>query len=110
MEKLHEMFAALEDVPDSFEAFSDFAVGRRYAEDVWDLDLFAAAGPFSHPVLILHGDKDEEVPYSYSERAAALYTDAQLICKYGAGHNFINGYFDGVMDDILRFLRGFYGR
>lgn len=43
---------------------------------------------FEGPVLIIHGDADETVPFSYAEKAAKLYKDAELVPIHGDDHCF----------------------
>ena len=46
-------------------------------------DVAAIAGP----VLLLHGDRDELIPYSHSERLQAVAQSGQLVLVPGAAHN-----------------------
>jgi len=39
-------------------------------------------------VLIIHGDADETVPFSYAEKAAKLYKNAELVPIHGDDHCF----------------------
>ena len=41
---------------------------------------------YEGPVLIIHGDEDEAVPYSYGEKAAKLYKNAKLVTIHGDDH------------------------
>ena len=43
---------------------------------------------FKGRVLIVHGDEDETVPFSYAQKAAELYADAKLVTVRGADHCF----------------------
>ena len=43
---------------------------------------------FEGPVLIIHGDADETVPFSYAEKAAKLYKNAELVLIHGDDHCF----------------------
>ena len=83
------MFRDKADVPARFGLFDDFiTVGRNYAEDVWDYDIYREIGHFTGPVLILHGDADDKVPLSYSSRALDAYRRAELRVIKGQGHGF----------------------
>ena len=55
-------------------------------------------------VLIIHGDADETVPYSYAEKAAELYSNAELINIHGADHCF-TGHTDELADAIRQFFK-----
>ena len=41
---------------------------------------------YEGPVLIIHGDEDEAVPYSDGEKAAKLYKNAKLVTIHGDDH------------------------
>jgi hypothetical protein len=43
---------------------------------------------FKGPVLIIHGDDDETVPYLYAEKAEKLYKNAKLVPIHGDDHCF----------------------
>lgn len=63
-------------------------IGRVYNEDAVSFDIYDVIGAFKGKVLIIHGDADEVVPLSYSERAVECYDDAWLMVMPGAGHGF----------------------
>ncbi len=65
------------------------AVSRKYNEDAVSFDLYDLIGAYTGPVLILHGDKDPIVPLRYSERAAEVFPNAELIVMPGQGHGFM---------------------
>jgi pimeloyl-ACP methyl ester carboxylesterase len=53
-------------------------VGKNYASDMWDYDVYKAMENYEKKVLILHGNRDGIVDVSYSEQAAENYPDAEL--------------------------------
>jgi pimeloyl-ACP methyl ester carboxylesterase len=60
---------------------------------------------FEGPVLIIHGDADETVPFSYAEKAAKLYKNAELVPIHGDDHCFtkhLNEMADAVRTFFLR--------
>ncbi len=60
---------------------------------------------FEGPVLIIHGDADETVPFSYAEKAAKLYKNAELVPIHGDDHCFtkhLNEMTDAVRAFFLR--------
>lgn len=63
-------------------------IGQKYSVDVYNLDPFKEIIAYTKDVLIIHGDQDELVPISYSQRAVKAYTKARLITIQGAGHGF----------------------
>ena len=55
------------------------------------------------PVLIVHGDKDEAVPYEYGKKAAELYKNAKLVTIEGDDHCY-NAHLDRVTAAVKEFL------
>lgn len=101
---VHWEFDSLDEVPDQFMFNGWILVGRNYASDVWDYDVFGEMKNFEKPVLILHGDRDMTVDISYSERAAENYPDAEFHVLRSAGHGFYGRSFDTAMEYILDYL------
>ena len=93
-DQLHKDFASLEDVPETFTYIGWIKVGKIYAEDAWNYDVYHEIGAYKGPVLILHGDSDTTVPMSYSERAQKVYQNAELDVIEGGGHEFFGNAFD----------------
>lgn len=80
-------------------------MGRNYAADVLDYDVYADAASYEKELLILHGDQDGIVDLSYSQRALEEYPAAELNVIKGAGHGFSGSDFDLAMGYILDYLR-----
>lgn len=66
-----------ENIPDIIET-PRMRLGRKFAEDVINMDAFECCKHFSKPVLIVHGIEDYVVTVDYSEKAAVLYKDCTL--------------------------------
>ena len=81
----HERFASKEEITDVCEAFN-LNISRKYYEDVWDLDIYSKIAEFNKPVLIMHGDNDQMVPYEYGVRAGEAYPDAKFVTFEGEVH------------------------
>ncbi len=79
---------------DWFEISGDYI---RTAQMIHVEDMISR---YKGKVVVIHGDKDETVPYHYGEKAAELYTDAELITIHGADHCYI-----GQLDDLKSALR-----
>ena len=97
-----DKFASKEAVTES--TFLDVKLGKRYYQDIWDQDVYAEIAKYPGPVLLLHGDQDEIVPLSYSEKAAAVFKNVEYHIIHGEGHSFYNE--AGRMADqmILEFI------
>lgn len=87
---LHSLYTSLDAVPQDY-SFLGCALGRVYAQDMWDYDVYTEIAGYTAPVLIVHGSDDLVVPYRYSERARTTYPDAELVRIDGAGHGFDEG-------------------
>lgn len=66
-------------------------VGRQYADDVYDLDVYCQIAKYTGMVLILHGSNDNMVPLHYSQKAEQEYKNARLVVLPGAGHGIYSG-------------------
>ena len=79
-------------------------LGRRYAEDVWDLDVAGELRGLKAPVLIVHGTEDRDVPLAVSRQAVTWPADARLVPVAGAGHGFDGDHFGTAMGALTQFL------
>ena len=59
---------------------------------------------YNGPVLIVHGDQDEAVPYEYGKKAAELYKNARLVTIEGDDHCY-NNHLDKVTAAVQEFLK-----
>ena len=82
---------------DSWELSGDYI---RVAQTIHVKDEIAR---YEGPVVIIHGDADETVPYSYAEKAAELYKNATLIPIHGDDHCFTK-HLDQMADAIRKFF------
>lgn len=82
-----ERFASVADIPDTYYHMW-MTVGRVFAEDLLDYDIYEAISAYKKDVLLIHGDADSIVPLSYSEKAVEIYDSARLEVLPGAGHGF----------------------
>ena len=59
---------------------------------------------YNGPVLIVHGDQDEAVPYEYGKKAAELYKNARLVTIEGDDHCY-NKHLDKMTAAVQEFLK-----
>lgn len=81
----------------NWELLGDYA---RVAQTIHVEDEIAR---YDGPVLIIHGDADEAVPYSYSVKAQKLYKNAKLVTIEGDDHCFTKH-----MDKMAEAIRNFF--
>ncbi|HEU5031782.1 MAG TPA: alpha/beta hydrolase [Spirillospora sp.] len=75
----------LEDLPDPFTSL----LGGADPASADAASPVTYAGPSAPPFLLVHGTGDRVVPFSQSERLAALLDDAELVPVEGADHVFM---------------------
>ena len=91
-------------IPDAVKT-DDWELSGDYARVAQTIHVEDEIARFDGPVLIIHGDKDETVPYAYSEKAQKLYRNAKLIPVRGDDHCF-NEHKDEMADAIRQFFTG----
>lgn len=105
VDEVHARFASEADVPQTADLMNGWmTVGRNYATDVWDYDVYGTIGAYAGPVLIGHGTADTTVDISYSQRAAQTYPKAEFHAIDGAGHSFAGSDFVTVAGYVQDFL------
>ena len=93
------------DIPDTTFVWG-VPLGRRFFEEVREVDVDSTMMRYKREVLIVHGDKDSVVPLDYSRRALCRYPNARLKIISGAGHGFKGDY----LDEFCKYLRSFLQR
>lgn len=83
-------------------------VSAGFLDDVLSLDIYAKAAAYNKNVLILHGNKDQTVPISASEKYLEIYeTRAVLHTIEGGDHTFNKkAWEEEVLDYTLGFFEG----
>lgn len=99
----NEQFESVEDIPDTYHLMW-MTVGRVFAEDLLDYDIYEAISAYKKDVLLIHGDADSIVPLSYSEKAVEAYVSARLEILPGAGHGFYGSDAEQAVDWIQEYL------
>ena len=100
---VQERFDSTEDIPDTYYHMW-MTVGRVFAEDLLDYDIYEAISAYTKDVLLIHGDADGIVPLSYSEKAVEVYESARLEVLPGAGHGFSGEDTGQAIDWMLEYL------
>ena len=104
-ESMHAMFPSKEAVPEEFDMFGGWIhVGRNYATDIWDLDIYAELAEYQGDVLLLHGDRDTTVDISVSEKAAEIIPNCEFYTIKGGGHEFFGRHLEDAIEHILAFM------
>ena len=97
-------YPKLSDIPEVTELWG-VKMGRRFFEEIHDMNTFKIIGKYRGPVLIVQGDKDQVVLIDDSKRAQKLYKDARLHIIPGAGHGFKPKEFQEEAGQLEKFLK-----
>lgn len=103
VDQTKERFSSVEDIPDTYFSLW-MTVGRAYAEKLLDYDIYEDISAYDKDVLLIHGDADDIVPLSYSERALEVYSSARLEILPGAGHGFYGSDAEQAVTWMLEYL------
>lgn len=103
VEDAQKRFETTADIPDTYHNMW-MTVGRVFAEDLLDYDIYEAISAYQRDVLLIHGDADSIVPLSYSEKAVEAYDSARLEVLPGAGHGFSGRDASQTISWILEYL------
>lgn len=103
VDQTKERFDSVEDIPDTYFSLW-MTVGRVYAENLLDYDIYEVIQNYDKDVLLIHGDADSIVPLSYSERAVEVYESARLEVLPGAGHGFYGSDAEQAVTWMLEYL------
>ncbi|MDE7308537.1 MAG: alpha/beta fold hydrolase [Lachnospiraceae bacterium] len=94
----------IEKIPETVD-FWGLKLGRNFFTDIHDFYTFDNIGSYDKDVLILHGDRDEIVPLSYSVEAQKKYPHAELITMNGEGHGFSPTGANTAKEKVLEYLQ-----
>lgn len=104
-EDVHKLYDRLEDVPVEYDINGWITVGKNYAEDIWDLDVYEKLSEYKGSVLMIHGDSDQIVGVYYAEAAADVLDNCEFHIISGAYHGFGGDDFETAMGYILNYLK-----
>ena len=75
-----------ENIPEELETGDGWVLGGNYLRAAQMIHVEDAAARYTGPVLLVHGDADEVVPYRYGVETAQAYQDARLVTIPGDTH------------------------
>lgn len=93
-------------IPDEFVQNGENVLSGNYIRVAQTLHVEDEIERYKGPVLIVHGDEDEAVPYEYGVKAAELYSNAKLVTIKGDTHCFDN-HLDEMTAAVQEFLLDF---
>ena len=90
-------------IPDEFTQDESNVLSGNYVRVAQTIHVEDEIERYKGPVLIVHGDEDEAVPYEYGVRASELYSNAKLVTVKGDDHCF-NHHLDQMTNAVREFL------
>ena len=63
-------------------------VGRDYLQTTQQIPVYEESAKYTGPVLVLHSQDDQLVPYQYGKQMSEVYQNAHLETLHGFDHNF----------------------
>lgn len=88
-----------------FVYYKDFRVGKKLVEEMLKIHPIEELKKLRMPILFVHGDKDQSVPYEESVSYAKI-LNSKLVTIKGSGHGFFDNEQDlaqavGAVDDFF---------
>ncbi len=92
-----------DNIPDELISEEGWALNGNYLRAAQMIRVEDAISRYTGPVLLIHADTDEVVPYSCAEEAARLYRNARLVTIPDDTHCYDN-HLEIVLDAIREWL------
>lgn len=86
-----------------YSDFGDWGLCGDYIRVAQTIHVEDEIERFDKPVLIIHGDEDAVVSYSYAQKAQKLYKNAKLVPIHGADHCY-EGHIEELTDAVYSFF------
>lgn len=95
-----------ENPPETIGEPGGMVLGRRYAMDVRDMDVFSALAAYTGDVMIIHGTKDDVVSADYALRMKQRYRPGQCELQFidGGGHGFTEKQNEAMLRAVSAYL------
>ena len=90
-------------IPEVLVADDGWELSGNYIRVAQTIHVEDEIARYDGPVLIVHGDEDEAVPYEYAPKAQKLYKNAKLVTIAGDDHCY-GRHLDQVCEAIKEFL------
>lgn len=89
--------------PEYITLSNGLKVGRAFLETTQHLPIYEISSQYTGPVLIVHSQDDQLVPYRYAVEYSQVFPHATLITLHGFDHNFTQGTpaVDKIVTDFL---------
>ncbi len=96
------------DPPEYVELFGTQRLGRAFIKTAFSLPIYETAANYQGPALIIHGNADRIVPYTYGERYHHLWKGSEYVMQEYYDHGFSQNVYrttDIASEFLLRKLK-----
>ena len=96
------------DPPEYVELWGNQRLGRKYITTAFSLPIYETSANYQGPALIIHGNADRVVPYTYGERFHQQWKGSEYILQEYFDHGFSQNVYrttDLVSQFLIRTLR-----
>lgn len=90
------------------ELWGGLKLGRQYIRSAFTLPIYETAAKYQGPALIIHGNADRVVPYTYGERFHKIWPKSELVIQEYFDHGFSQNIYrttDIVSDFLMKQLK-----
>ena len=87
------------------ELWGGLQLGRKYIRTAFTLPIYETAAKYQGPALVVHGNADRVVPYTYGERFHDIWPKSELVILEYFDHGFTQNIYrttDIVSDYLIR--------
>lgn len=85
------------------ELFGGIKLGGNYIRTAFSLPIYETAAKYQGPALIIHGNADRVVPYTYGERYHQIWPTSELVIQEFYDHGFSQDIYR-TTDIVAKFL------
>ena len=96
------------DPPEYVQLYGPQQLGRNYIKTAFTLPIYETAAKYQGPALVIHGNADRIVPYTYGERFHQLWPKSEFVMQEYFDHGFSQNVYrttDIVSQYLLRVLK-----
>ena len=96
------------DLGEYVELWGGMKLGAQYIRTAFSLPIYETAAKYQGPALIIHGNADRVVPYTYGERYHEIWPKSELVIQEYFDHGFSQNIYrttDIVADYLIKQLK-----
>ena len=99
------IYKSLNQVPATYNFLWQITLGKKYAEDIRNYDVYDKIKNDEKKILIVHWDRDLIVPFTAVQKADEIYKNSELHIMTWAEHWFSGKYFMDAVEYATKYLK-----